>query len=186
MKKKRRAADRGSEEIEINMTPMIDIVFQLLIFFVLTAKFIEIEGELRSYLPKNRGLQQTVATTIDLDNVTLFLAWEGDPTRGRCIAITVKYRPPTGGEQNQFKFPTVPGGDAGYAANKKITYEYPNFNEIAAYVKYRKEAYAGIGFGLPVTVNFTDRVPIQMVVNMIDICVKLGITDFALNAQGID
>ena len=31
-----------------NLTPMIDIIFQLLIFFVLTAKFIAFEGQLQA------------------------------------------------------------------------------------------------------------------------------------------
>lgn len=178
---------KHSTTMLMNMTPMIDIVFQLLIFFVLTAKFIEFEGVLRSYLPKNRGVQPTVATNIDLANVTVFLDWEGDPETGHCIAITTKYQPPSGGSQPRYQFPLVPGEQA-YAAHKgnRVPYDCPDFREIEAYIKYRKDTYSGIGFGLPVTVNFTDRVPIQMVVNMIDICVRLGITDFALNAQGIE
>lgn len=184
MRKRRR--EEPNVDLEINMTPMIDIVFQLLIFFVLTAKFIEFEGELRSYLPKNRGNQPTLANTIDLDNVTIFLDWQGEPATGHCRALTSKYRPPSGGEQDRYEFPRVASGAAGYSANTKVEYSHPNFSQIAAYIRYRKDAYSGIGFGLPVTVNFTDRVPVQMVVNMVDICVELGITDFALNAQGID
>ena len=46
---------RVIEEAEMDMTPMIDIVFQLLIFFLLSAKFISLEGQLSSYLPKDRG-----------------------------------------------------------------------------------------------------------------------------------
>lgn len=39
---------RVIEESELDMTPMIDIVFQLLIFFLLSAKFISLEGQLSS------------------------------------------------------------------------------------------------------------------------------------------
>ena len=38
-----------------DMTPMIDIVFQLLIFFMLTMQFQEVEGKMLSQLPKNKG-----------------------------------------------------------------------------------------------------------------------------------
>jgi hypothetical protein len=186
--KKRRSRKVEIGEMAIDMTPMIDCVFQLLIFFVLTNKFIEQEGELRSYLPKNRGLQPTVATSVDLANVTIFLGWEGDSETGRCVAITTNYQPASGGNQQRYQFPNVAGGSLGYAANKeeRIQYSYPDFNEVKDYVRYRKDNYSGIGVGLPVTVNFTDKVPWQMVVNVVDICVDLGITDFALNATGVD
>jgi biopolymer transport protein ExbD len=36
------------------MTPMIDVVFQLLIFFLLTMKFTIQEGELLTHLPRTR------------------------------------------------------------------------------------------------------------------------------------
>ena len=41
--------------IELDMTPMIDVVFQLLIFFMLTLHFQEVEGRLLSTLPKDKG-----------------------------------------------------------------------------------------------------------------------------------
>ena len=41
------------------MTPMIDIVFQLIIFFMLTLKFKEIDRRIDSALPKDRGMAAT-------------------------------------------------------------------------------------------------------------------------------
>ncbi len=41
-----------------NMTPMIDVVFQLLIFFMLSMHFKEVEGKLLSQLPRGRGLDR--------------------------------------------------------------------------------------------------------------------------------
>ena len=43
------------EETEMNMTPMIDIVFQLIIFFLLSLKFKTIDRRIDSQLPKDRG-----------------------------------------------------------------------------------------------------------------------------------
>ena len=42
---------RAGEEIELQMTPMIDIVFQLLIFFIMTFKIIAPEGDFNIKMP---------------------------------------------------------------------------------------------------------------------------------------
>ena len=49
--RRRRIEEVGADEL--NMTPMIDVVFQLLIFFMLTMHFKEVEGKLLSQLPKH-------------------------------------------------------------------------------------------------------------------------------------
>ena len=43
------------EEVEMNMTPMIDVTFQLLIFFIVTLKFRLLEKKLSSHLPTDFG-----------------------------------------------------------------------------------------------------------------------------------
>lgn len=48
-----------TDETELNMTPMIDIVFQLIIFFMLSLKFKTVERRIESMLPKDRGLAPT-------------------------------------------------------------------------------------------------------------------------------
>ncbi len=40
-----------SEKIELEMTPMIDIVFQLLIFFIMTFKIVDVEGDFNIKMP---------------------------------------------------------------------------------------------------------------------------------------
>ena len=47
------------EDSELNMTPMIDIVFQLIIFFLLSLKFKTVDRRIDSMLPKDRGLAPT-------------------------------------------------------------------------------------------------------------------------------
>ena len=42
-------------EGKLPLTPMIDIVFQLLIFFIVSTKFRVPEGELEAYLPRDEG-----------------------------------------------------------------------------------------------------------------------------------
>jgi len=46
------------EKIEIPMAPMIDVVFQLLIFFILTLKIIEPEGDFKINMPIGAPVQQ--------------------------------------------------------------------------------------------------------------------------------
>ena len=47
----RNTGSRLDEKIDINMTPMIDAVFQLLIFFMLTLKILEQEGNFDINMP---------------------------------------------------------------------------------------------------------------------------------------
>jgi hypothetical protein len=49
----------GSEAFEINLTPMIDVVFQLIIFFMCAMKFKTLEKKIEAFLPKDRGLAKT-------------------------------------------------------------------------------------------------------------------------------
>lgn len=46
-----RSSGRKAEKIEAQMTPMIDVVFQLLIFFMLTLKIIAPEGDFNINMP---------------------------------------------------------------------------------------------------------------------------------------
>ncbi|HYC78125.1 MAG TPA: biopolymer transporter ExbD, partial [Planctomycetota bacterium] len=57
MARRRRAGlDKIQESYEIDFTSMIDVTFQLLIFFMLTLKFKVLEGKLQSLLPADKGL----------------------------------------------------------------------------------------------------------------------------------
>jgi len=47
----RHQASHGDEKIELQMTPMIDIVFQLLIFFIMTFKIAMPEGDFNIKMP---------------------------------------------------------------------------------------------------------------------------------------
>jgi biopolymer transport protein ExbD len=46
-------------ESELNMTPMIDIVFQLILFFLFNLRFKSQEYRIESALPKDRGVEAT-------------------------------------------------------------------------------------------------------------------------------
>jgi biopolymer transport protein ExbD len=61
------------EETTLNMTPMIDIVFQLVTFFLLTLHFSTPEDRLESQLPKDRGLAATPTIVKDFQNIKVKL-----------------------------------------------------------------------------------------------------------------
>lgn len=48
---KNRGVPKGSDKIAFDMTPMIDIVFQLLAFFILTFKVVSLEGDFDIRMP---------------------------------------------------------------------------------------------------------------------------------------
>ncbi|MAG31569.1 MAG: hypothetical protein CL908_11845 [Deltaproteobacteria bacterium] len=54
--RRHKTADRIKEEVKLELTPMIDVTFLILIFFMCTLKFKTLEGKLVSYLPTDRGL----------------------------------------------------------------------------------------------------------------------------------
>jgi biopolymer transport protein ExbD len=45
------SACRKNDKIELQMTPMIDIVFQLLVFFIMTFKIVSQEGDFNIKMP---------------------------------------------------------------------------------------------------------------------------------------
>ena len=49
--KLRHSTNSGDDKIELQMTPMIDIVFQLLVFFIMTFKIVSQEGDFNIKMP---------------------------------------------------------------------------------------------------------------------------------------
>ena len=60
------------EEVVMDFTSMIDVTFQLLIFFMLTLKFKILEGKLESLLPLDKGLSAK-PETIEFEDVEIVL-----------------------------------------------------------------------------------------------------------------
>jgi len=71
----------SSSRVEMDMTPMIDVSFQLLIFFILTINFPVQEGTLTSQLPKHSGSNPTDVKRPVLDPLQLRLRYERSTER---------------------------------------------------------------------------------------------------------
>ena len=67
----------AKEKIELQMTPMIDIVFQLLVFFVMTFRIVALEGDFNIKMPAAAPSQGTPDEE-QLPPMTLRLAADDD------------------------------------------------------------------------------------------------------------
>ncbi|HUG20408.1 MAG TPA: biopolymer transporter ExbD [Planctomycetaceae bacterium] len=79
---------RGStanEKIEAQMAPMIDVVFQLLIFFMLTLKIIEPEGDFSVNMPIGQSAKETDSITPQVIKIRL----EANPSNGELSSLKI-------------------------------------------------------------------------------------------------
>jgi hypothetical protein len=72
-----------TDEGVLNMTPMIDIVFQLILFFLFNLRFKSLDYRIESQLPKDRGIVATnqIVDPIPAIKIALFREFEDDPTK---------------------------------------------------------------------------------------------------------
>ncbi len=70
-------AEAADSDCTLEMTPMIDVTFQLLIFFMLTIKFKILEGKLAAYLPKDVGVNQSDAEPKEKTDIRVSVLKEG-------------------------------------------------------------------------------------------------------------
>lgn len=57
---------RGESKVALEMTPMIDVVFQLLIFFMFSFKIVAVEGEFAVNMPRAQGSAATPSDPSDV------------------------------------------------------------------------------------------------------------------------
>ena len=57
----------------INITPMIDIIFQLIIFFMCAVHFKSVEGKLSTYIPKDKE-QKSMAANQTLQKIEVIIS----------------------------------------------------------------------------------------------------------------
>ena len=71
-------------ELEIKMTPMIDVVFLLLVFFVWTASFHVVENSLNAELTSQLGDKKIETDEpppeLDFEEIVIRIFWEDNPT----------------------------------------------------------------------------------------------------------
>jgi len=70
-------AELAEDKAEMEMTPMIDVTFLLLIFFMCTLKFKTLEGKLSAFLPKDVGVNQMDAEPIEKVEILMRVVKDG-------------------------------------------------------------------------------------------------------------
>jgi biopolymer transport protein ExbD len=70
-------AELADEKHEMQMTPMIDVTFLLLIFFICTIKFKTLEGKLSAYLPGDVGVHPIVSPLVEKTELLIRVREEG-------------------------------------------------------------------------------------------------------------
>lgn len=86
---KRRLKRRREEKASPDLTPMIDVTFQLLIFFILATRFKVDERNHRVQLPKDEGLDQT--ESIPKEQITIYCNWDED-AQGNSYVVAIDAR----------------------------------------------------------------------------------------------
>ena len=71
----------ADEKCELDMTPMIDVTFLILIFFMCTLKFRVLEGKLGAHLPKDVGAVQGPETAEEPLKIRMDVVHEGTRVR---------------------------------------------------------------------------------------------------------
>jgi biopolymer transport protein ExbD len=71
------------ENPQLNMTPMIDVVFQLMIFFLVTLK----QNDILSHLDVNRPAAQQTKEVNDPDLLTVLVYKDGFVLKGRRVDL---------------------------------------------------------------------------------------------------
>jgi biopolymer transport protein ExbD len=64
------------EEVKLSITPMIDVTFLLLIFFMCAMKFKTLERKVAAFLPTDRGPAKTVQLFPPETKITVKLRWD--------------------------------------------------------------------------------------------------------------
>jgi biopolymer transport protein ExbD len=77
------------DEVKLELTPMIDVTFLLLIFFMVSMKFKVLEGKLQTELPKDVGVNAGEAILMEKMEIGIF----NDPSREQGIRVTLNSRP---------------------------------------------------------------------------------------------
>jgi biopolymer transport protein ExbD len=108
------------ERAELDMTPMIDVTFLLLIFFMCTLRFKVLEGQLTAFLPADEGVNNSPAVPLEKVQVSLRLAEAGTKMNA---AGTLPYADESGQSR-----PTFQNRQLRYSVGTQSFRSLPQFN----------------------------------------------------------
>jgi len=150
------------QQDELPMTPMIDVIFQLVIFFMCSGHFKQIEGKLQTYLPKGPGTAPTPSDEVNPEvRIRLVTSQETVVAylEGRRLA----------------DFSAAPGRLEG------ISPKWDRIGQEAAQIwrpMVSRNPFAAL------KIDATPKVPFQYVVSTLDACRRFGVQNVEFVASG--
>mgnify|MGYP000601511362 CR=1 FL=1 len=160
--RKRVPEDEPQEDLP--MTPMIDVIFQLVIFFMCAAHFKQIEGKLQSYLPKDKGLNPIPVLDPELREIRIILRMQ----QNNMVSAHVEKR-------HIADFPGDP---------KKLRGIAPEWDALGAEVGSLYRPSAATNKPIPVKIDADGKVPFQYVVSSLDACLRNNVKDIEFVGSG--
>jgi biopolymer transport protein ExbD len=135
--------EASDNPVGINVVPMVDVIFCLCLFFMCSLKFKQLEGKIETWLPKDRGVEQTPPEKVVLEEIRVFMRW----VDGRTVT-KVGNRP------------AVPDGPGGDIVLMQTINQMSN-----DYKKLGKTEF-------PVLIDALPDVPWKDVIHVLDLCKK--------------
>ncbi|MDZ7815066.1 MAG: biopolymer transporter ExbD [Planctomycetota bacterium] len=86
MRKRKREAAPGP--LKVDLTPLIDCVFLLIVFFIVAGKFKKVESKLNAYLPKDSGIHPSAPQDPDRFFISVLCQYEDNQ-----VSWTVNNKP---------------------------------------------------------------------------------------------
>ena len=69
--------ESSDNPVAINVTAMVDVIFCLCLFFMCSFHFKQLEGKIESWLPKDRGLNNTADTPVLIrEEIRITMSWD--------------------------------------------------------------------------------------------------------------
>lgn len=152
---KTKTAQTQKIAMELNMTPMIDVIFQLIIFFMCSIHFKSLEGKLYAYGPKDKGMHPITQTDFVLAEVRIKLTYsENTPLMANIRVGDTDFKDLNSLEQ--------------HLKNLAPSLIMPDGLDV-----------------IPVKIDADGNVPAQAVVSVLNICKKTGVqkTEFAAKSS---
>ena len=142
---------------ELRITPMIDVVFLILIFFLCATQLKVPEGLLCSHLPRDRGSSSGLVVPVLPCRITLA------NEKGLIVLHADEQRI---------------ANDSWEELERTRGFAGPNIQKLAEHLSERKMNYTGQDAnGLPVIIDFAKNVPWKYVTQALNICRRLNIAD---------
>jgi biopolymer transport protein ExbD len=159
------------EKCEMEMTPMIDVTFLLLIFFVCTIKFKTLEGKLAAYLPKDVGVNASDAEPKEKIDITLKLKAAGRKVEARRLEkdnIEVKWNSIAQGEF------ALLDHEVEYGINRD---SFPDTEAGIRDMKVKLNLYLADDPERAVTIKAMQGIVYADVIPVLDACIVVGFND---------